>query len=365
MKEINSLEDVLLYKFYDENEMFIIKDKGLIYNNTLITSRSFVYGSVIEKKNIFHLIEKDNKVRLKDLITDETFLVDSSLTFNSYYQNSIIGLKQTFDKKFNLCKFYLDTKETRDIPFLYENITIMWANDNYAYIIKKMQSDSFCFYNHRTETTLWQLDALTLGLQKFTTTIGVFEDVLIISGENHFEINGMRSSEGKIIGINIHSGLPAWTRTIGQAIDEDNPEVIFEGSTTINFYQWNNGDTILKSLGFRYCELDSQTGIPTYLDFKDQIPNGNTLAVRATCLVDNLLYFSGIEPAHSHPNHIGAFDINTKKVLWLHIFDYELGFRGLKYSEPRASATKVYALDNNDTLHIFEREEIDGLDITQ
>ena len=113
----------------------------------------------------------------------------------------------------------------------------------------------------------------------------------------------------------------------------------------------------LKADRFFEIDLNKESIIPYLFGLQNKMEkvglNKNDIS-GDTFLQDNLLYFCSINDLR-----FGILDINTKKIIYISepiaVVERDDSFTELK--DLKVSENKVYILDSNHTLHIFEREE--------
>jgi len=113
----------------------------------------------------------------------------------------------------------------------------------------------------------------------------------------------------------------------------------------------------LKADRFFEIDLNKESITPYLLGLQDKMEkaelNKNDIS-GDTFLQDNLLYFYLAEQLR-----FGILDINTKEIIYVSepiaVVERDDCFTQLK--DLKVSENKVYILDSNHTLHIFEREE--------
>ena len=114
----------------------------------------------------------------------------------------------------------------------------------------------------------------------------------------------------------------------------------------------------LKADRFFEIDLNKESIIPYLFGLQNKIEkaglNKNDIS-GDTFLQDNLLYFCSINDLR-----FGVLDINTKEIIYVSepiaVVEREDCFTQLK--DLKVSENKVYILDSNNTLHIFEREKL-------
>jgi outer membrane protein assembly factor BamB len=206
------------------------------------------------------------------------------------------------------------------------------------------------------ETLLWQFSVSELGKYKdfdgyfkpiekegeVRKILGVFDEVLVaqISG-------GESANENQLLGLNIQTGRQEW--------------IISGISDVCANLQANNTQTHLLGIRDReFIEIDLKTAqisrnkdIQSVLTYQDK-----TIAVKCMSIKDQHIFFTGsFSGLVFHSGVIGAFNIETVQLDWLHDMEFDRNTNFNMSSTPQIEGNRLYALDSGGTLHIFEREE--------
>ena len=172
--------------------------------------------------------------------------------------------------------------------------------------------------------------------------MGVFGDVLVaqISG-------GESANEYQLLGLNVQTGKQEWL-------------ISGISGVCVNL-QANAAQTHLLAIrDSEFIEIDLRTAqISRNKDLESILGyEGKTITVKCMTLRDQHIFFTGsFNGLVFHSGVIGAFNIETEQIDWLHDMEFDRNTNFNMSSTPQLEGNRLYALDSGGTLHIFEREE--------
>ncbi|AWV98073.1 hypothetical protein [Arcticibacterium luteifluviistationis] len=182
--------------------------------------------------------------------------------------------------------------------------------------------------------------------------MGVFGEVLVVVGVVDDKNDTYFPKKDLIFGLDISLGKVLWKTQTAENYEVNNINGLHYG-----LKPYKEG-TIVRALGGNhYFELDTQNGRIQATSLQEQLTLLGLKYLQSSDISSTHLFFkSESSQGHGLDNCIGSFNYETKKIDWHHVID-ELSETGttIKNGEPKASANKIYALDTNNTLHIFER----------
>ncbi len=171
--------------------------------------------------------------------------------------------------------------------------------------------------------------------------IGIFNEVLVaqISG-------GENANENQLLGLNIQTGKQEW--------------IISGISGVCANLQANSTQTHLLSIRNKeFIEIDLKTAqISRNKDLESTLTfQGKTITVKCMIIKDQHIFFTGSFSGQVfHSGVIGAFNIETEQLDWLHDMEFDRNTNFNMSSTPQIEGNRLYALDSGGTLHIFERD---------
>lgn len=204
-----------------------------------------------------------------------------------------------------------------------------------------------------SETTLWQFSVSELGAEKVSKILGVFGQVLVVVCDYTKERMGYQDHYEKVLGINTANG---------ELLYEVN-EYELEGETKLLkdlrvHWTFNEGENLLQALFGDYFVLDSQSGKLEVINTTTIAEKVGLNAMMSSMIMGNKLAFRAVDNLlGGFPNAIGIFNTTTLTIDWHHTLKEAHKNGGfVKPGQPQLSQNKVYTLDSNGTLHIFEEK---------
>jgi hypothetical protein len=247
-----------------------------------------------------------------------------------------------------------------------ENNKLVWYNkydigvvceQNIKYVFGKLRiypSELICL-DKQNGDIVWQTDISEIGSYtkkgkdytgEIKKILGVYENTLIVV-----------LAGGKLLGLNVDMGAVEWILDEGVLPDGRK----FTTIPQAEFLQFNQDNTRL--LAFHYLhlvEIDLTTH--TFIRFKnieqsvfEQI--GEKIKIIASTLKDNYFFFTAERQGYGFGSGlVGAFHIETETVDWWQDMNFANGTFFPAGEAPKVDDNRLYVLDSEGTLHIFERE---------
>ena len=360
--KIDNVRDYVIYKgkpYYinTSHEIQCGEKKQMLYKtplSPLVTFNNKFYCS--EWENNYKIF--DENLELVEEGEDKVFLYLSNDYLETQYSNEYLeDITAIIDRKENL--IVLGEIDKFSISFFQMDIYI------YIYKKNKIYDDvmSVRAFSIQKKEHLWEFSLASLGKWKNPYTdeeidfqvrrfIGIYNGIFLV----------FLNAEG-FIGLDIETGeLKYRIREYHQAI----------GKTSTSSYDDSKGffrsDYLLNSekgkiLGlavdvFIEIDLTQEPPFVTQYGLQEEFEKYNIKKANDTAgsyvVQDNLLYFYLAEQLR-----FGILDINTKEIIYISepiaVVERDDSFTRLR--DLKVSENKVYILDSNHTLHIFEREE--------
>ena len=363
--KIVNVRDYVIYKgkpYYinTSDEIQCGEKKQMLYKtplSPLVTFNSKFYCS--EWENNYKIF--DENLELVEEGEDKVFLYLSNDYLETQYSNEYLeDITAIIDRKENL--IVLGEIDKFSISFFQMGVYI------YVYKKNKIYNDvmSIRAFSIQKKEHLWEFPLSSLGKWKNPYTdeeidfqvrrlIGIYNNILWV----------FLNAEG-FIGLDIETGeLKYRIREYHQAI----------GKTSTSSYDDSKGffrsDYLLNSekgkiLGlavdvFIEIDLTQEPPFVTQYGLQEEFEKYNIKKANDTAgsyvVQDNLLYFYLAEKLK-----FGILDINTKEIIYVSepiaVVERDDSFTRLR--DLKVSENKVYILDSNHTLHIFEREKLNS-----
>lgn len=324
------IDNIKQFSIFSNNLFLLTKQKELINDNKVLLScygierndnGLFCYSNMsnVETTIIF---KNSEKKKFLNSLNASCFNGKNTLVFSDYNQ-----LNQTYqvgliDVSLELIKW---------LPYRYSIGLNIRKNDTIFYIMDYVIIKSLSLF---TGEYLWETQLNRNG--EIFKILGIRADELIVCwkrGDRNFGL----------LGINIHTGEIAWNM-------DDND--LLNGHT-LNFSPDGNALFCVKNGGLKsyYLELDLVT--KKNLRF-DEIPKFFELGlvIERIWVKDDLIYFLAKKDS-KFSTVAGVMDYKTLAILW-----WEQVVQGswAYLSDLQVDKNKLYVLDGEGVLHIFERE---------
>ena len=362
--KIDNVRDYVIYKgkpYYinTSREIQCGEKKQMLYKTPL--------SPLVMFNNKFYCSEWNNNYKIFDenleLVEegeDKAFLYLSKEFLETYFldEQQKIFITALLDREGNL--MVLGNIDKFSISFFQMGIYI------YIYIYKKnkIYDDvmSIRAFSIQNKERLWEFPLSLLGTYKnpYTDEEKVFQVRRLIGIYNNI-FWGFLNAEG-FIGLDIETGelkyrIPEYHQAIGKTSTSsyDDSKGFFRSDYLLN----SEKGKILGLAVDVFIEIDLTQEPPfvTQYGLQEEFEKYNIKGKDTStkyAVQDNLLYFY-----LSDQLRFGVLDINTKEIIYISepiaVVERDDSFTRLR--DLKVSENKVYILDSNHTLHIFEREE--------
>ena len=360
--KIDNVRDYVIYKgkpYYinTSHEIQCGEKKQMLYKtplSPLVTFNNKFYCS--EWNNNYKIF--DENLELVEEGEDKVFLYLSNDYLETQYSNEYLeDITAIIDKNENL--IVLGNIDKFSISFFQMGIYI------YTYKKDKIYDDvmSIRAFSIQKKEHLWEFSLSSLGKWKNPYTdeeidfqvrrfIGIYNNIFWV----------FLNAEG-FIGLDIETGelkyrIPEYHQAIGKTSTSsyDDSKGFFRSDYLLN----SEKGKILGLAVDVFIEIDLTQEPPfvTQYGLQEEFEKYNIKKANDTAgsyvVQDNLLYFYLAEKLR-----FGVLDINTKEIIYVSepiaVVERDDSFTRLR--DLKVSENKVYILDSNHTLHIFEREE--------
>ena len=361
--KIDNVRDYVIYKgkpYYinTSHEIQCGEKKQMLYKtplSPLVTFNNKFYCS--EWENNYKIF--DENLELVEEGENKVFLYLSNDYLETQYSNEYLeDITAIIDKNENL--IVLGNIDNFSISFFQMGIYI------YIYKKNKIYDDvmSIRAFSIQKKEHLWEFSLASLGKWKNPYTdeeidfqvrrfIGIYNGIFWV----------FLNAEG-FIGLDIETGelkyrIPEYHQAIGKTSTSsyDDSKGFFRSDYLLN----SEKGKILGLAVDVFIEIDLTQEPPfvTQYGLQEEFEKYNIKKANDTAgsyvIQDNLLYFYLTEQLK-----FGVLDINTKEIIYVSdpiaVVERDDSFTRLR--DLKVSENKVYILDSNHTLHIFEREEL-------
>ena len=361
--KIDNVRDYVIYKgkpYYinTSHEIQCGEKKQMLYKtplSPLVTFNNKFYCS--EWENNYKIF--DENLELVEEGEDKVFLYLSNDYLETQYSNEYLeDITAIIDKNENL--IVLGNIDNFSISFFQMGIYI------YIYKKNKIYDDvmSIRTFSIQKKEHLWEFSLASLGKWKNPYTdeeidfqvrrfIGIYNGIFWV----------FLNAEG-FIGLDIETGelkyrIPEYHQAIGKTSTSsyDDSKGFFRSDYLLN----SEKGKILGLAVDVFIEIDLTQEPPfvTQYGLQEEFEKYNIKKANDTAgsyvVQDNLLYFYLAEQLR-----FGVLDINTKEIIYVSepiaVVERDDSFTRLR--DLKVSENKVYILDSNHTLHIFEREKL-------
>ena len=358
--KIDNVRDYVIYKgkpYYinTSHEIQCGEKKQMLYKtplSPLVTFNNKFYCS--EWENNYKIF--DENLELVEEGEDKVFLYLSNDYLETQYSNEYLeDITAIIDKNENL--IVLGNIDNFSISFFQMGIYIYKKNKIYDDVM------SIRAFSIQKKEHLWEFSLASLGKWKNPYTdeeidfqvrrfIGIYNGIFWV----------FLNAEG-FIGLDIETGelkyrIPEYHQAIGKTSTSsyDDSKGFFRSDYLLD----NEKGKILGLAVDVFIEIDLTQEPPfvTQYGLQEEFEKYNIKKANDTAgsyvVQDNLLYFYLAEQLR-----FGILDINTKEIIYISepiaVVERDDSFTRLR--DLKVSENKVYILDSNHTLHIFEREE--------
>ena len=347
---------------FKEGIIYSLLNDNLLYDNTLLmegidgTSIYKISDALIqvfdEEKGCYYIDENFNIIK-----SDYFLIANENSKYLIAWANAVKISRGVYNR--SICLLENDLVNVKEI-ILEENYQYLetYTND----VLITSNKDVILGYHIFPTNFLWEFPLSSLGKWKNPYTdeeidfqvrrlIGIYNNILWV----------FLNAEG-FIGLDIETGelkyrIPEYHQAIGKTSTSsyDDSKGFFRSDYLLN----NEKGKILGLAVDVFIEIDLTQEPPFVIQYglqeefeKYNIKKANDTAENYV-IQDNLLYFYLTEQLK-----FGILDINTKEIIYVSepiaVVERDDSFTRLR--DLKVSENKVYILDSNHTLHIFERE---------
>ena len=355
---------------FKEGIIYSLLNDNLLYDNTLLmegidgTSIYKISDALIqvfdEEKGCYYIDENFNIIK-----SDYFLIANENSKYLIAWANAVKISRGVYNR--SICLLENDLVNVKEI-ILEENYQYLetYTND----VLITSNKDVILGYHIFPTNFLWEFPLSSLGKWKNPYTdeeidfqvrrlIGIYNNILWV----------FLNAEG-FIGLDIETGelkyrIPEYHQAIGKTSTSsyDDSKGFFRSDYLLN----NEKGKILGLAVDVFIEIDLTQEPPfvTQYGLQEEFEKYNIKKANDTAgsyvVQDNLLYFYLAEKLK-----FGILDINTKQIIYISepiaVGERDDSFTRLR--DLKVSENKVYILDSNHTLHIFEREEKKNIVLT-
>ncbi|MDJ1470977.1 PQQ-binding-like beta-propeller repeat protein [Cytophagaceae bacterium DM2B3-1] len=257
--------------------------------------------------------------------------------------NQIDEVKQEYIGLFNLDQNVITWQKVISTGgyYLYENNFSIFTNRSHREIKVLDNQDG---------SLVWELDIVLSGIYEkgeIIQLLGIYQTILLVA------IKG-----GKLIGIDIQTGKVEWL--LQESITEQS-----ESQHSVQLVQYLQLHSLkpclyaLKNHIFQKVTLSPHVKAdPVFLQEKLKDKEGHTLSVRAATLKGDYFYFTAEREGFGFGSGlVGAFHIESMEIVWLYDMHFPQGVFFAGGEGPKVDEKRLYVIDSEATLYIFEREQ--------
>lgn len=337
---LNKIDNVSSYKIFNTNIAYKdnkgLKEKSIFLNNTKVTPvgvtgftffQDFLYFSNWSNEVFKINIQKKSLQKLNDYQQVSEESNEKHLILKKDIENSIIIIGKN---KFNIKNKWINLKS-----YILNN-----------YIFSNYQDNITC-RDIKTKHPLWQFNLnTTQEANQFVKFLGIWQNQLIVACNN-----------GLILSIDIHTGqlIKQWQYIDNYFFDDEIKNKIPRAESFVF-----DGDYLVGALNKFIYKIDLKTSEITATNIEDELEKYNIFHIKT--LNDNpvtseYIYLTAMMRQKENDTKFSydcliALNKNTLKIDWHYPFENA----GLGTNIPKLSGNKLYQLDNNNTLHIFEKD---------
>ena len=347
---------------------FAIHHSSIIYSTK---SDEIIIKDVDNELILFKIIEKSSGIG----ITLNTFHYSD---YNNFISNTIDLKTCTVHKNqflylINNEKYILVKKRTKENNYLIlldNNLDVIWEkkrkigknrllNNKNIFLTEFLDDTLLTCLSTLSSDFIWQLNLAKLfkpfinhqGLEipyNIDRIIDVYNNQLLISCNNHL-ILSVDTNTGKLI----HKWQEIPNINVGEI------EGLIPDASS--FVLDKNVGKLIGAIYKYYFEIDLETKEISYKDISEEFKKHNIISIKnitGSPITETHMYLTALTEQEIGAEVVGdyLFTLNRKtlKIDWIYKFNNK-GFLGA--NKPQISDNKLYQLDVNGTLHVFEKQE--------
>jgi hypothetical protein len=310
----------------------VLLDNEIIFRGQEYTSANFCSDNFFQfgdSQNFFLGNTVDNNIKKVDYtFNNHTLTSDGGIITKNYRYDE-------FDKKVKGDYYYLNFENNNEKLLLKDSewyVTLTF-NDEKRVLVRKL--NTLKSLSLKTGEYLWEanLDKYSterevVGIREF---LGIWDNKLIVQMDDSDTIVIIDLETGEIAGEiqHIKSYFPK------------------EGPWGFGWYYHLEGQYAYLLQQNRYLRLDLATQKVETL----WIPENANFNIQRVSYDEQYAYFMACDGYHVQTDILGVFDRKALKIVWQ--YDKPIG----SSKPPQSDGNKLYCLDNEGTLHIFEKEK--------
>jgi hypothetical protein len=328
---IERISNISAFKFNNSELLLRTINENLFFNETKIADnvRSFYFCN----DNILYFKDGITYVysQKEDIIINK---ITGSVNFESLKDGLLLVTR--FESKGDKLYLYSFDGESFELIKEYKHTYIIGQNIRYLNCLIHRQGH-FCIKCLSLETGEynWTIDLSQYSSGKETVKIkeilGIWEDNLVVIMDNNDIIVLISLTTGEITG-EIRHILAQFPK---------------EGPWGFGWHFLLEGGYVYLLQQNRYLRIDLATHQIETL----WIPENTNFNIQRVSYDEQYAYFMACDGYHVQTDILGVFDRKALKIVWQ--YDKPIG----SSKPPQSDGNKLYCLDNEGTLHIFEKEK--------
>ncbi|MBK9933180.1 MAG: hypothetical protein IPP05_03360 [Cytophagaceae bacterium] len=352
MKNILKEKDIQSF-FVFGNSLIFLQNKNIFQDGKLILIDIESFG-VKNEFAFFHKQENENLVSIqlnqKNELIKHNYPIDAEICFEN---QAFLGLNyDRLTKTYEYFNYNLLDQKIKKINNINSKSIHHKVCLPYIFYKTKNQSDIGNFHLP-TETTLWQYAIADLGAEKVSKILGVFGQTLVVVGY-------IREYTYMLLGLDVQSGQVLWKHE--EIFAAELHGKVHPVKLSCIYADSGTGKVILFEAGV-YSEFEGSSGnILKWINiFKSPLSFGkykmDAYAFDICDADEEYIYFRTSVPGYGMYSGAGIFNRKTDQLEFLDVILSENG-RPISIGPQKVKATKekFYVLDNQNTLHIYDRE---------
>ncbi|MFD0993570.1 hypothetical protein [Tenacibaculum geojense] len=334
INEIVILNDVITYK----------RESKLIINNKEIDINPLLW----------FIDELNECIWLKDEMWDNYFIklkklsfekIDINIAINSVKGKYCIGFFDNQLSVVNIKNFTLNFKLSTEIQSFKESFFL-------SEVLIISTEDIIQCFSILNKQMIWSLDINKLESKEitvvFSSILGILNNSLFISCNKNNSILSVDINTGKI--------QNKWREIPGININSQIEGII---PNTESFVLDKEQSKLIGAFHKYYLEIDLKSNEISYVDVSEELSKYDIIFIKQSNDIsftkDHLYLTAMIEQYENDTKFtydcIFLLNRNTLKIDWI----YKFKEASLGTHKPKLSGNKLYQLDNNNTLHVFEK----------
>ncbi len=351
---MNTINNILEYLVSRESLFYCDLENNLYFNNDILSKNIQSHSLEIKGKYLYYF-NGESQYFIFNIEENVSYTFHYGISFKNFEDFKCICSYQIerINRDFFWKTGILDIKENRVIKKIdsLNNCSVFFQKHDI--ICYKKRPDLIGAIHLPTETTLWQYAITELGAEKVSKILGVFGQTLVVVGQ-------ISEYTYMLLGLDVQSGQLLWKH---EEIFAPNNEGRKHPVKLYPIFPDIEADKVIIFGAGYYIELLGSTGkIIKWVDIFKAPPSFGKYQMDAyafdICDADEeYIYFRTCVPGYGMYSGAGIFNRKTDQLEFLDVILSENG-RPISIGPQKVKATKekFYVLDNQNTLHIYERE---------